>query len=90
MTVQFYKTVQNKLHWAITNHTAAETIYNRAKADQPQMGLTSWKNAPTGKVLKTDVSIAKNYLLAEELDELNCIVGMYLDFAETRQDVKFR
>lgn len=83
-TLQFYKTVQNKLHWAISQQTAAEIVYNRANATQPNMGLTTWKNAPKGKILKSDVSIAKNYLQAEELDELNRIVSMYLDYAENQ------
>jgi hypothetical protein len=83
-TQTFYKTVQNKLHWAITGHTAAELIAERASAAQPHMGLTTWKNAPEGKILKTDVSIAKNYLSQNELDELNRIVSMYLDYAENQ------
>jgi hypothetical protein len=82
LTRSFYKTVQNKLHWAITKHTAAELIAGRADADKPNMGLTSWKNAPDGKVLKSDVSVAKNYLQEEEISQLNQIVSMYLDFAE--------
>jgi hypothetical protein len=84
VTLTFYKTVQNKLHWAITGQTAAEIIYKRADAGQPNMGLTTWKNAPKGKILKSDVSVAKNYLQAEEIDELNRIVGMYLDYAENQ------
>ena len=80
----FYKTVQNKLHWAITGHTAAELIAERADAAQPHMGLTTWKNAPEGKILKADVSVAKNYLSQNELDELNRIVSMYLDYAENQ------
>jgi hypothetical protein len=83
-TQTFYKTVQNKLHWAITGHTAAELIAERANAAQPHMGLTTWKNAPDGKILKTDVSVAKNYLSENELDELNRIVSMYLDYAENQ------
>ncbi|MFN8251092.1 MAG: virulence RhuM family protein [Ferruginibacter sp.] len=83
-TLQFYKTVQNKLHWAISQQTAAEIVYKRANASHPNMGLTNWKNAPKGKILKSDVSIAKNYLQAEELDELNRIVSMYLDYAENQ------
>jgi hypothetical protein len=82
ITQEFYKTVQNKLHWAITGHTAAEIVATRAKAIKPNMGLTTWKNAPQGKILKTDVSIAKNYLSEKELNELNLVVSMYLDFAE--------
>ncbi len=81
-TKVFYKTVQNKLHWAITGQTAAEIISSRAKAELPNMGLTTWKNSPKGKVLKSDVSVAKNYLNKKEINELNKIVTMYLDFAE--------
>ncbi len=84
ITQIFYKTVQNKLHWAITGHTAAELIAERANATQPNMGLTTWKNAPKGKILKTDVVVAKNYLSGEEMDELNRIVVMYLDYAENQ------
>lgn len=86
ITQTFYKTVQNKLHWAITGHTAAEIIKKRADADKPNMGLTTWKNAPKGKVLKTDVSVAKNYLSEKELKDLNRIVTMYLDFAELQAE----
>ncbi|MDR2122467.1 MAG: virulence RhuM family protein, partial [Flavobacteriaceae bacterium] len=83
ITQEFYATVQNKLHWAIHHHTAAELIRNRADSGKPNMGLTSWKNEKKGgKILKTDVSIAKNYLSKEELSELNTVVTMYLDFAE--------
>jgi hypothetical protein len=84
ITQTFYKTVQNKLHWAITGKTAAEIIAERAQAHSPNMGLTTWKNAPEGKILKSDVSIAKNYLSYEEIDELNRIVTMYLDYAENQ------
>jgi hypothetical protein len=84
ITQTFYKTVQNKLHWPITGKTAAEIIAERAKAFSPNMGLTTWKNAPEGKILKSDVSIAKNYLSYEEIDELNRIVTMYLDYAENQ------
>jgi hypothetical protein len=84
ITHTFYKTVQNKLHWAITGHTAAELIAERANAAQPNMDLTTWKNAPKGKILKTDVHVAKNYLSQNELDELNRIVSMYLDYAENQ------
>ncbi|ADK13161.1 MULTISPECIES: virulence RhuM family protein [Clostridium] len=79
---KFYATVQNKLHWAITGHTAAEIIRDRADAKKPHMGLTTWKNAPKGKILKRDVSIGKNYLTKKELSELNTVVTMYLDYAE--------
>jgi hypothetical protein len=81
-TKQFFAAVQNKLHWAITQKTAAEIIVNRADAKKQNMGLTSWKNAPDGDIRKTDVSIAKNYLDSQELDSLNRIVTMYLDYAE--------
>lgn len=84
ITQVFYKTVQNKLHWAITGQTAAEIISSRAKAELPNMGLTTWKNSPKGKVFKSDVSVAKNYLNKKEIDELNQIVTMYLDFAENQ------
>ncbi|UXX81058.1 virulence RhuM family protein [Reichenbachiella carrageenanivorans] len=86
VTQTFYKTVQNKLHWAITGHTAAEIIKQRADADKLNMGLTTWKNAPSGKVLKTDISVAKNYLSEKELKDLNRIVTMYLDFAELQAE----
>lgn len=79
---QFFATVQNKLHFAITGQTAAEIVAARAKADQPGMGLTTWRKAPSGKILKTDIGIAKNYLRADELKALNHIVDMYLDHAE--------
>ncbi len=86
ITQQFYKTVQNKLHWAITGHTAAELVAERAKAALPHMGLTTWKNAPDGKVLKSDVGVAKNYLSEAELKALNRIVTMYLDYAENQAE----
>ena len=82
ITQQFYATVQNKLHWAIHGHTAAEIIASRADADRPHMGLTTWKEAPHGPIRKRDVSVAKNYLSEEELSALNRIVTMYLDYAE--------
>ena len=84
ITQVFFKTVQNKLHWAITGKTASQIIAVRANASLPHMGLTTWKNAPYGKVLKTDVSIAKNYLNEEEISSLNRIVNMYLDYAENQ------
>lgn len=80
----FYKTVQNKLHFATTGQTAAEIIYNRANSEKPYMGLTSWKNAPQGKVLKSDTTIAKNYLNKKEIDKLNRLVTLFIDFAELR------
>lgn len=82
ITKDFFATVQNKLHWAITKQTAAEIIARRADAKKPKMGLTSWKNSPKGKILKSDVSVAKNYLAEKELKELNLAVNMYLDYAE--------
>jgi hypothetical protein len=84
VTLTFYKTVQNKLHWAVTGQTAAEIVYKRADAAKENMGLTTWKNAPDGKILKTDVSTAKNYLNEKEIDELNRVVAMYLDYAENQ------
>ena len=86
ITHTFYKTVQNKLHWAITGSTAAEIIVERANANKPQMGLTTWKNSPVGKIMKSDVSIAKNYLSEKELKNLNRIVTMYLDYAEVQAE----
>jgi len=82
VTQRFFATVQNKLHYAVTQHTAAEIIYERADSTKPNMGLTTWKNAPKGRIRKTDVGIAKNYLNQEELNSLNEIVTMYLDYAE--------
>ncbi|MAT54438.1 MAG: cell filamentation protein Fic [Saprospirales bacterium] len=84
ITQQFYQTVQNKLHWAITGQTAAEIIANRVDAAKPNMGLTTWKNAPEGKILKSDTHIAKNYLNEQEIAELERIVTMYLDYAENQ------
>ena len=84
ITEQFFATVQNKLHWAITGQTAAEIIASRADSNKTNMGLTSWKNATVGKIRKTDVGIAKNYLNEKELDGLNRIVTMYLDYAESQ------
>lgn len=82
ITREFYATVQNKLHWAITGRTAAETIVAHADARKPNMGLTTWKNAPKGPVRKGDVGVAKNYLSEQEIAALNRIVTMYLDYAE--------
>ena len=81
-TKTFFATVQNKLHWAITGQTAAEIIVSRAHHKKEKMGLTSWKNSPKGKIRKSDVSIAKNYLSEKELKPLNRFVTMYLDYAE--------
>lgn len=86
ITKEFYATVQNKLHWAIHRHTAAELIAGRVNSSKPHMGLTTWKNAPKGKIRKTDVSIAKNYLTENELRQLNRIVTMYLDYAEMQAE----
>ncbi len=86
ITQLFYQTVQNKLHWAITGQTAAEIIVQRADSKKEHMGLTTWKNAPKGKILKSDVSIAKNYLGEKEIRNLNRIVTMYLDFAELQAE----
>jgi len=86
ITKLFFQTVQNKLHWAITGKTAAEIVAERAKASQPNMGLTTWKNAPKGKILKSDVSIAKNYLTEKEIKKLERIVTMYLDYAENQAE----
>jgi hypothetical protein len=84
LTKQFFATTMNKLHWAVHHNTAAEVIYNRADAEKTNMGLTTWENAPTGKIVKTDVSIAKNYLTKNELESLGRIVNAYLDLAEDR------
>jgi len=81
-TKNFFANVQNKLHWAITGKTAAEIIYSEADATKIYMGLTSWKDAPNGKIQKSDVAIAKNYLNKTHLEELNRIVSAYLDLAE--------
>jgi hypothetical protein len=82
ITQAFFATVQNKLHWAIHGHTAAEIVYERIDADKPNIGLTTWKNAPEGPVRKKDVTVAKNFLSEEEIRELNRVVTMYLDYAE--------
>jgi len=84
ITQTFFKTVQNKLHWAITGKTAAQIIAERANASDHNMGLQTWKNAPQGKILKSDVSIAKNYLIENEIKELERVVTMYLDYAENQ------
>jgi hypothetical protein len=83
-TKAFFAKVQNKLHYAIHGHTAAELIHRRADSGKPRMGLTSWASAPDGKILKTDVAVAKNYLNKEELDSLGRIVNAYLELAEDR------
>jgi len=82
LTSEFYATVQNKLHFAITGRTAAEIIAARADSSKQHMGLTTWRKAPDGKILSTDVGVAKNYLGKEEIEHLNRIVTLYLDYAE--------
>ena len=84
ITQTFFKTVQNKLHWAITGKTAAQIIAERVNVTDANMGLQTWKNAPQGKILKSDVSIAKNYLIEKEIKELERVVTMYLDYAENQ------
>jgi hypothetical protein len=84
VTQDFFATVQNKLHWAITGKTAAEIIYETANAQKPNMGLMTWKNAPDGKILKSDTTVAKNYLHESHIKELEQIVSAYLDLAENR------
>ncbi len=85
-TKDFFASVQNKLHFAIHGHTAAELIVKRADSEKDKMGLTTWKNAPEGKIIKTDVSIAKNYLNMQEIKSLDRFVTMYLDYAETQAE----
>jgi hypothetical protein len=86
ITREFFATVQNKLHWAITGQTAAESIYASADAAKINMGLATWKHAPQGKILKSDVAVAKNYLNEANIKELNRIVSAYLDLAENRAE----
>ena len=88
VTKEFYKNVQNKLHFAITGMTAPEIICDRVDSEKENMGLTTWKNSPRGKILESDVIVAKNYLNKEEITELNNLVAMYLDYAE--RQVKLR
>ena len=83
-TRAFFANVQNKLHFAITGHTAAELVRDRADSAEPHMGLTGWENGPAGKILRNDVTVGKNYLTASELTELSTIVNAYLDLAESR------
>lgn len=85
-TRQFFQTVQNKMHWAVHRHTAAELIVERANAEKEHMGLTTWESAPNGKIVKTDVSIAKNYLSDEEISYMERIVSLYLDYAELQAE----
>ena len=84
ITKDFFASVQNKLHWAITGKTASEIIYSEADARKKSMGLKTWKNSPIGKILKSDVTIAKNYLIEEHLKDLMLLVNTYLDLAENR------
>ena len=84
VTKTFYKTVQNMMHYAVSHQTAAEIVYNRANAEKPHMGLTTWKNAPDGRVVKSDVTIAKNYLSEKEIETLNLLTTAFLDMAEDR------
>ena len=84
VTKTFYKTVQNMMHYAVSHQTAAEIVYNRANAEKPHMGLTTWKNAPDGRVVKSDVTIAKNYLSEKEIESLNLLTTAFLDMAEDR------
>lgn len=85
-TQEFFATVQNKLHWAIHGHTASELLIERADHQKEFMGLTNWKKAPNGKILKSDVIVAKNYLSKDEIKSLNRIVTMYLDYAEDQAE----
>ena len=87
-TQRFFKTVQNKMHFAVHRHTAAELIVERADASKEHMGLTTWENAPNGKILKTDVTVAKNYLSEQEMHYLERIVSLYLDYAELQAERK--
>lgn len=84
----FFQTVQNKMRWAVHRHTAAELIVERADAEKEHMGLTTWETAPDGKIVKSDVSVAKNYLSAEEMRYLERIVSLYLDYAELQAERK--
>ena len=85
-TKQFFAKVQNKMHYAVHGHTAAELIYERANADKPHMGLTTWASAPEGKIVKSDVNVAKNYLSEKDMRSLERIVSAYLDLAEDRAE----
>ena len=84
ITQEFFAKIQNKMHYAVHRHTAAELIYERANADKEKMGLTNWANSPDGRIVKSDVSIAKNYLTESELQNLSMLVNAYLDLAERR------
>lgn len=85
-TIDFFKKIQNKMHYAITHQTAAEIIYNRADHTKQNMNLTSWKNSPNGKIMESDVVIAKNYLTKEEIKDLERIVNAFLELAERRAE----
>ena len=85
-TKHFFASVQNKLHWAISGQTAAEIIYDNADAERPHMGLTTWRHAPDGKVMKSDITIAKNYLSQKHMVAINRLVSAYLDLAEDRAE----
>ena len=84
--ITFYKTIQNKFHYAITGNTAAEIVYNRVDSKKENMGLTTWENSPDGKILKSDVIIAKNYLNEQEIKNLNNLVNLFLDIAENNAE----
>ncbi len=88
ITKEFYATVQNKFHYAITGQTAAEIIYARADKDKPNMGLTTWKNAPKGRILKSDTAIAKNYLSEKEIKRLERTVSSYFDYIENQIEIR--
>lgn len=83
-TIKFFKRVQNKMHYAVSHQTAAEIIYDRADSEKDNMGLTSWKNSPNGKIMESDVVIAKNYLNQDEIRDLEGIVSAFLEIAENR------
>lgn len=87
ITKEFYSNVQNKLHFAISKETAAEIIYNRVNSRKENIGLTTWKNSPDGKILKSDITIAKNYLSIKEMTALDKLVSMYIDFAERQAEI---
>ena len=86
IAITFYKTIQNKFHYAITGNTAAEIVYNRVDSNKDNMGLTTWENSPDGKILKSDVVIAKNYLNEKEINSLNSLVNLFLDIAENNAE----
>ncbi len=88
ITKDFYATIQNKFHYAITNQTAAEIIYNKADANKPYMGLTTWKNAPNGRILKSDTKIAKNYLEEKEIKRLERTITSYFDYIENQIEIR--